>query len=185
LKKMNEPIEELIKNYREENRGIGGPWKPFKTQRVKCEAVDLAGNPVEGDCVECVSHKPNWKDYGWLAVRGTKYWLHRLSWELANGSPIPEGYQVDHVCRNRKCINPKHLQLLSAGSHSRKTQVENGKLTTNLLLLRGVCDSEEVYQVWARRGSFATGEFSEDPFGEGLTTGSPSPFKESIRGAVC
>jgi hypothetical protein len=147
---MNSNIEE----HREANRGKGGPWKPFRTQRVKCEAVDIAGNPVEGDCVECVSHAPNWKGYGWLAIRGRKYWLHRLSYELDNGSPIPEGFQIDHICRNRRCINPKHLQLLKPGSHSRKTQVENGKILSNDLL---VLEGPEICHVWAR-GSFEEAE---------------------------
>jgi hypothetical protein len=146
---MNEPTEELIERYREENGGRGSKWNPFKTQRVTCEAVDLAGNPVEGDCVECVSLAPNWKDYTQITIGGKNYWLHRLSWKLHYG-PIPDGYQIDHICRNRKCINPKHLQLLKPGSHSRKTQVENGKLlSTDLLVLEG----PEICQVWAI-GSF-------------------------------
>ena len=38
---------------------------------------------------------------------------HRTAYELLVG-PIPEGHQVDHTCRNRKCFNPEHLEAVTA-----------------------------------------------------------------------
>jgi hypothetical protein len=37
---------------------------------------------------------------------------HRESYEM-NVGPIPEGMQVDHICRNSLCMNPKHLRLVT------------------------------------------------------------------------
>jgi len=37
---------------------------------------------------------------------------HRLSWVLSRGE-IPEGLTLDHLCRNRACINPDHLEVVS------------------------------------------------------------------------
>lgn len=36
-------------------------------------------------------------------------YVHRFSYELYVG-PIPDGLQIDHLCRVRNCVNPSHLE---------------------------------------------------------------------------
>jgi hypothetical protein len=48
--------------------------------------------------------------YGRFSVgRGKNVAAHRYAWLWLKG-PIPEGLVIDHLCRNRDCVNPEHLE---------------------------------------------------------------------------
>ena len=85
----------------------------------------------------------NSKGYGTLALGGAHdpyTTTHRFSYELFFG-PVPEGRQIDHLCRNRGCANPLHLEIVTqrvnilrgaspSAENAKKTRCKHGHEST-------------------------------------------------------
>jgi hypothetical protein len=56
----------------------------------------------------------NGSGYGEVRIGGRKRYAHRLAYEAKVG-PIADGQVIDHLCRNRACINPLHIEAV--GQH--------------------------------------------------------------------
>ena len=89
-------------------RALSG--KPI-TERIKSKIQQLNG------CWEWQGHLSS-QGYGQIVVgsrtdntRKTKQ-AHTASYEAFVGK-VPEGLQLDHLCRNRKCVNPEHLEAVT------------------------------------------------------------------------
>ena len=50
--------------------------------------------------------------YLWIIGKRTSVPAHRIAYEILIG-PIPSGLQIDHLCRNRICVNPAHLEVVT------------------------------------------------------------------------
>jgi len=44
--------------------------------------------------------------------------IHRILWEHANDQEIPEGMQLDHLCRQRDCCNPDHFEVVTPSENT-------------------------------------------------------------------
>lgn len=63
--------------------------------------------------------------YGMIKIAGRTAQAHRVSYELHVG-PIPEGHEIDHLCRNRGCVNPAHLEPVTHAENQRRSAVARG-----------------------------------------------------------
>lgn len=62
--------------------------------------------------------------YGRVWKDGKQQRSHRIAYELVVGK-IPDGLVIDHLCRNKTCVNPNHLAVTTAEENTRRTAVKS------------------------------------------------------------
>ncbi len=65
------------------------------------------------------------RPYGYAYVRknGKLAYAHRVIYEETKG-PIPSGMEIDHLCMNKRCINPEHLELVTGAENKRRAALK-------------------------------------------------------------
>lgn len=99
----------------------------------------------ENGCWDWVgAHTP--KGYGRYHYKKQYKAAHRVLYESVNG-PVPDGLTIDHLCRNRGCVNPAHLEPVTmrenilrgesfAAVGARQTHCKHGHLLAGDNVLR-------------------------------------------------
>lgn len=54
-----------------------------------------------------------------MNIAGHHVQAYRFAYEHFVG-PIPEGLELDHLCRNPGCVNPEHLEPVTHGENTRR-----------------------------------------------------------------
>jgi hypothetical protein len=73
---------------------------------------------TETDCIIWTG-ATNTKGYGCYSVNGVSQLAHRLAYEDARGR-IPADMTIDHLCRVRSCVNPDHMEVVTAAENNRR-----------------------------------------------------------------
>lgn len=88
------------------------------------------GRPVIGPCWTYTAGKTT-GGYGVVRVDRKPWYTHRLAYTVLIDE-IPQGLQIDHLCRNRACCNPCHLEPVTCrvnmlrGARAQRTECDHG-----------------------------------------------------------
>jgi hypothetical protein len=61
------------------------------------------------------------KGYGIFYLNGKRARAHRLAYESII-QEVPNGFQLDHLCRNPSCVNPSHLEIVTSRENTIRGQ---------------------------------------------------------------
>ena len=78
---------------------------------------------------------------------------HRYLWESING-PVPDGLQLDHLCRNPSCVRPDHLEPVTPGENVRRGRLVALRDATfvNNNASKTACPRGHLYDLFTPRG---------------------------------
>jgi hypothetical protein len=88
---------------------VGDPHAYVYQHHTRLSPVEYLEDPATGCWVWQLSLTTG--GYGQIRIPELKRQgpAHRVYYERLVG-PIPEGLELDHLCRNRACVNPSHLE---------------------------------------------------------------------------
>jgi HNH endonuclease len=89
--------------------------------------------PDLGPCWQWTAAKMH-NGYGRFKRDGRTLSAHRVAYELVIGS-VPDGLELDHLCRNPACVNPAHLEPVTG-----KVNVLRGETITAANAAKDFCD---------------------------------------------
>lgn len=103
-----------LKQYKPRRNHISDPRQRFESYIHKTETCWLWQGALTHD------------GYGVFRANNRRTGAHRFAYEFEHG-PIPEGYQVDHTCRVRHCVNPEHLEAVPVGENTHRAWQARGQ----------------------------------------------------------
>ncbi|MFJ2000282.1 HNH endonuclease signature motif containing protein [Streptomyces chartreusis] len=74
-----------------------------------------------GGCWEWQAAKSR-NGYGVLVLSRRSLYSHRVSYEIHKGQ-IPAGLHIDHLCQNKSCCNPDHLEAVTSRENTMRSPI--------------------------------------------------------------
>lgn len=93
--------------------------RPIPVDKITIERITriLSTTIRVNDC--WLRLNPHHTGYSYLNIRGTKFGTHRIIKAVTEGRD-PAGLVVDHLCRNRSCLRPSHLEFVTESENTKR-----------------------------------------------------------------
>lgn len=90
--------------------------------------------------------------YARTSIDGQQVYVHRWTYERIYG-PIPDGLEIDHLCRNRACVRPSHLEAVTHRVNTLRGETIPAARAAQTSCVQGHPYDEANTYVWPKDGT--------------------------------